>query len=95
MLIFCCNRHFPLAFKHRVTCHLLALLGAHPILHFSRMRVNPSLQAVHRLGMGLRSQKNFLPPATRYFTESPSTSLLSAVICYCAAGVYSLTEAST
>jgi len=24
----------------RINCHLLALLGAHPILHFSRIRVN-------------------------------------------------------
>jgi hypothetical protein len=37
-------------------CHLLTLLAAHPILHVSRIRVNPSLQAVHRLGIGLRSQ---------------------------------------
>jgi len=27
-------------------CHLLALLGAHHILHFSRVRVNTDLQEV-------------------------------------------------
>jgi len=28
-------------------CHLLALLGAHHILHVSRIRVNPAKKSVH------------------------------------------------
>jgi len=33
----------PLNAKLNPICHLLALLGAHPILHFSRVRVNDVL----------------------------------------------------
>jgi len=33
----------PLNAKLNPICHLLSLLGAHPILHFSRVRVNDVL----------------------------------------------------
>ena len=29
----------------KLICHLLALLGAHPILHLSRIRVNDGVRA--------------------------------------------------
>jgi len=36
------NQHFnPLNTELNPICHLLALLGAHPVLHVSRIRVNP------------------------------------------------------
>jgi hypothetical protein len=39
--IFCFSSVDPLNAELNPTCHLLALLGAHHILHFSRVRVNP------------------------------------------------------
>jgi hypothetical protein len=38
----------PLNAKLNPICHLLALLGAHPILHVSRIRVNAGLKIINQ-----------------------------------------------
>ena len=43
----------PLNSKLNPICHLLALLGAHHILHVSRIRVKMDLQEVEFWGYGL------------------------------------------
>jgi hypothetical protein len=45
------NNIYPLNAKLNPICHLLALLGAHPILHVSRIRVKMDLQEVKCVGM--------------------------------------------
>jgi len=53
-------------------CHLLALLGAHPILHVSRIRVNLDLITRKILGEDYRS----LSYSLCSFLHSPVTSSL-------------------
>ena len=50
----------PLNAELNPICHLLALLGAHHILHVSRMRVKPYIQPEKRVLNTLTSQfENF------------------------------------
>jgi hypothetical protein len=53
----------PLNAKLNPICHLLALLGAHHILHVSRIRVNPKL--------------NILTPWSRVLLEKLTSKLCS------------------
>jgi len=48
----------PLNAELNPTCHLLALLGAHPILHISRIRVNPKIKK--KIKIVLEIQRHFI-----------------------------------
>jgi hypothetical protein len=44
----------PLNTELNSICHLLALLGAHPILHVSRIRVNRSIKIINNFPLTLQ-----------------------------------------
>jgi len=44
----------PLNAELNPTCHLLVLLGAHPILHISRIRVNLYALQLRRFGINVK-----------------------------------------